>query len=184
MRVYRALFLPLPLILALVSGVSNAAEGLPELTQCSELELRVAGLFRVGTASLHLSDCDSPRDQVLAAVPKQFSLELARSFSGSDLSGTAREVLVRNLALDSERDLPPPLVCMADAYVDAGAGDRYDVVYSPVYGLSMYLNNELLRRCEADGSGPEYFMIWFGESPFHRRMRDELLRRASEAGRG
>lgn len=172
------------LVLLGVSGQAMAAEDRSGLEQCSELELRVAGLFRVGTASLHLNDCGSPRDQVLAAVPKQFSLDLARSFSGADLSATAREVLTRNLALDSEQDLPAPLICMADAYVDAEAGDRYDVVYLPSDGLSMYLNNELLRRCDDDGSGEKYFMIWFGESPFHRRLRDELLRRASESGRG
>ena len=168
----------------IASGTAIASEGRFELERCSELELRVAGLFRVGTASLHLRDCNSAREQVLAAVPKQFSLDLARSFSGSDLSDTAREVLTRNLALDSEQDLPQPLQCMADAYIDARAGDRYDVVYSPDYGLSMYLNNELLRLCEDDGSGEKYFMIWFGEFPFHRRMRDELLRRADETSRG
>lgn len=169
------------LVLALVSLTALADENAYGLEQCAELELRVAGLFRVGKASLHLADCASAEGQVLAAVPKQFSLALSRSFSGADLGDTAREVLTRNLGLDNERDLPDTLACMAEAYVDAEPGDRYDVLYQPDDGLRMYLNNDLLRHCEDAGSGEKYFMIWFGEAPFHRRLRNELLHRAGEA---
>lgn len=155
-----------------------------EPQKCSELELRVAGLFRVGTASLHLPDCARATQQVLAAVPKQFSLDLARRFDGADLSETARDLLVRNLELTDPSDLPDPLACLAGAYVDAGPGDRYDVVYRPGESLSLYLNDELIRRCEDTGFGEKYFMIWFGDQPFHRRMRDVLLQRAVESAGG
>jgi hypothetical protein len=169
---------------ALLLSCAALASDRPPLEQCAELELRVAGLFRVGTASLHLNDCSAAREQILAEIPKQFSLDLARSFSGDDLSNTARDLLSRNLNLASADELPAPLACLADAYVDAQAGDRYDVIYQPGERLSLYLNEQLLRSCEDTGSGEKYFMIWFGEQPFHRRMRDELLRRAAESAQG
>ena len=172
------------LLAALGTASAAPASAGPEgLTECAELELRVAGLFRVGTASLHLNECaDGAR--ILEAVPKQFSLRLARSFSGSDLTETARDTLVDNLGLDGHEDLPEDLACMAEAYVDAGDGDRFDVTYLPGEHLSLYLNEELLRRCEDLGQGEKYFMIWFGDDPFHRRMRDRLLEQAAANAAG
>ncbi len=155
------------------------AEPAPSLTPCSELELRVAGLFRVGIARLYLDDCANASERVLDAVPKRFSLELARSLRGADLNQTAVDLLTANLHLNSAEALPAPLACLADAYVDVARGDRYDVIYRPRESLSLYLNDELLRRCEDSGQGEKFFLIWFGDAPFHRRLRDELLNRAA-----
>lgn len=147
------------------------------LQRCAELELRVAGLFRIGTARLYLDQCDDA-GRILDPIPKQFSLELARSFRGADLIESARSSLKDNLALETADDLPEVLRCLADAYVDADSGDRFDVIYRPQLGLSLYLNNELVRRCDDAEGAANYFMIWFGEQPFHRRMRDRLLEQA------
>ena len=161
------------------AGANMPTDG--EWTRCAELELRVAGLFRVGTALLYLNQCDDAR-RILEPVPKQFSLELARSFRGEDLIETARSTLKQNLAISDLNELPDPLRCLADAYVDADSGDRYDVIFQPDSGLSMYLNGKLLRHCEAADGAEKYFMIWFGDQPFHRRMRDRLLEEALSNG--
>jgi|GEM_PF-2353356 len=171
----RLITTPLCLIGLLLWG--TAAWGTTELKSCSELDLRVAAFFKVGTASLHLADCGQAR-QILADIPKQFSLDLARDFSGDDLNETARELLISNLGLNSGDDLPEALACLANAYVDAESGDRYDVVYNPDDGLALFLNDELLQRCENTGQGEKFFMIWFGEDPFHERMRDRLIEQA------
>lgn len=167
------------LLTALVTapGALASAPGGDELTRCAELELRVAGLFRVGTALLYLDQCEDAR-RILDPVPKKFSLELARSFRGEDLIETARSTLKQNLALNDIDELPEPLRCMADAYVDADSGDRYDVIFRPDRGLSMYLNGDLLKHCESAEGAEKYFMIWFGDEPFHRRMRDRLIEEA------
>lgn len=167
-------------LLSALCAVSSAHASLAEdaaLTRCAELELRVAGLFRVGTALLYLDHCEDA-ERILEPVPKKFSLELARSFSGKDLSETARSTLKKNLSLDDSDELPAPLRCMADAYVDAGDGDRYDVIFKPEAGLRMYLNGDLIKSCAGDEGAEKYFMIWFGEQPFHRRMRDRLIEEA------
>lgn len=148
-----------------------------DLSRCAELELRVAGLFRVGTAFLYLEQC-ADADRVLEAVPKQFSLELARDFRGEDLIESARSTLTQNLDVDDPSDLPEVLRCLADAYIDADSGDRYDVIYRPGAGLGLYLNNRLVHSCEDAAGAEQYFLIWFGEEPFHRRMRDRLLEQA------
>jgi len=171
----------LALMMALGLIQASAAYAATELKTCSELELRVAALFKVGTASLHLADC-SQVDRILDSIPKRFSLALAREFSGADLREAARDLLVANLGLKSAGELPQSLACMADAYVDAGSGDRYDVIYQPGEGLSLYLNDRLLRQCENTGAAEKYFMIWFGDDPFHRRMRDRLIDQSLAAG--
>ncbi len=169
---------------ALCLGTVTAQASLPkagndDLALCADLELRVAGLFRVGTAGLYLERCDYV-DRILESVPKQFSLYLQRSFRGDDLASTARDVLIENLDLASPDELPEALACMAEAYEDAEPGDRYDVIYRPGRGLTMYLNGEVLRHCDETEQAAKYFMIWFGERPFHRRMRDELISQARE----
>jgi len=150
----------------------------PDLKRCSEVELKVIGLFDVGTASLHLADC-SAADRVLERVPKQFSLELDREIAGEDLIESANELLVENLGLSSREQLPEELSCLANAYVDADAGERFDVVYSPGERLALYRNQDLLRACPDRGHGHQYFQIWFGDDPFNDRMKERLLERAS-----
>ncbi len=179
-RLLTGLFLIVFALLAnQVSASLKPGEG---VNVCSELELRVAGLFRVGTAYLYLDQCEGASERILESIPKQFSLRLARSFSGEDLADTARDTLKENLGLDSVDELPESLSCMASAYVDADDGDRYDVIYQPGEGLAMFLNDELLKTCEDSGDAAKYFMIWFGEQPFHRRMRDRLLQQAEANG--
>ncbi len=160
-----------------VAAAPQPANG--DLTQCAELELRVAGLFRVGTAYLYLDQCQDA-DQILQSIPKQFSLELARDFRGTDLIDSARSTLSQNLGVDDADELPEVLQCLADAYVDANSGDRYDVVYRPGQGLGLYLNEKLIQSCNDLPGAEQYFMIWFGDEPFHRRLRDRLLEQARD----
>jgi hypothetical protein len=168
------------LVIGLASTLALAAPAPDQLTRCAELELRVAGLFLVGTAYLYLDECANSQ-QILESVPKQFSLELARDFKGEDLIESARSILTRNLDVDSADQLPEVLRCLADAHVDADSGDRYDVVYRPEEGLGLYLNDRLLQSCNDSEGAEKYFLIWFGEDPFHRRMRDRLLEQARES---
>lgn len=170
------------LAIALTSNPGVAAPAPGGLNRCAEVELRVAGLVHVGTAYLYLDQCASAAD-ILKSVPKQFSLSLARDFKGEDLAESARSILTRNLGVDHADQLPEALRCLADAYVDADSGDRYDVVYRPEEGLGLYLNERLLQSCEDTEGAEKYFMIWFGEDPFHRRMRDRLLEQAKAAAR-
>lgn len=150
-----------------------------QLQRCSEVELKVMGLFSVGTASLHLGDC-ADADRVLERVPKKFSLLLDRDMAGADLIESANELLVENLDdVGSPAELPAELACLANAYVDAEDGERFDVVYVPDQRLALYRNGELLEECPDRGRGHQYFMIWFGEEPFNERMKQALLERAS-----
>jgi len=157
----------------LLPGAANA-----ELQRCSEVQLKVIGLFSVGTASLHLEDCGQV-DRVLEPIPKMFSLELDRDMAGADLVDSAQDLLVENLDVDSVEALPEELACLADAYVDARDGERFDVVYDPDERLALYRNDELLRACPDQGRGHEYFKIWFGNEPFNERMKSRLLERAT-----
>jgi len=164
--------------LLLAAGLAFQAQATSDLERCSEVELKVIGLFNVGTASLHLPDCGQA-GRVLEPVPKMFSLQLAREIDGDDLVDSANELLVENLGdVDSRGELPEELACLANAYVDASAGERFDVVYEPAERLALYRNGELLAQCPDQGRGHEFFNIWFGEKPFNQRMKDRLLEQA------
>jgi hypothetical protein len=162
----------------LFAGILLPACAMADLQRCSEVELKVIGLFSVGTASLHLDDC-AQADRVLEPIPKMFSLELDRDMAGSDLVDSAQDLLVDNLGVDSVEALPAELACLANAYVDAEDGERFDVVYEPEQRLALYRNDELLRECPDQGRGHEYFKIWFGAEPFNERMKEKLLERAA-----
>ncbi len=166
----------------LLLGASLAQAANPgDLRQCAEVQLRVAALFNVGTATLHLADC-ADAERILESVPKQFSLELARDMKGEDLIDSANNTLVDNLGISSRDDLPEELACLANAYVDAERGERFDVVYEPQTRLALYRNGDLLTECTDQGRGAEYFNIWFGERPFHRRLKNRLLDQALSGG--
>ncbi|WP_376697345.1 chalcone isomerase family protein [Wenzhouxiangella sp. EGI_FJ10305] len=167
------------LILLLAAASTPAPAATAELERCSEVELKVIGLFSVGTASLHLADCGDA-GRVLEPVAKQFSLKLDRDMAGKDLIESANELLVENLDdVDNPDQLPEELACLANAYVDASDGERFDVVYEPEERLALYRDDELLTECPDQGRGHEYFKIWFGEEPFNDRMKKRLLERAS-----
>jgi len=165
-------------LVALALSMASLSASPATLERCSQVELKVIGLFNVGTASLHLPDC-SRADRVLEPIAKMFSLELARDIAGEDLIESANERLVENLDLDSRQELPAELACLADAYVDAKDGERFDVVYQPGERLALYRNDELLKECPDQGHGHQYFQIWFGEEPFNDKMKRRLLERAS-----
>lgn len=166
-------------VLALLAFAPLA--GASDFQRCSEVELKVMGLFSVGTASLHLTDCDDT-DRVLGRIPKMFSLELDRDMSGQDLIDSANELLVKNISgAENPNELPQELACLADAYVDASEGERFDVVYQPEGGLALYRNGDLLRECPDQGHGHRYFQIWFGDEPFNHRMKRALLEPASSS---
>ncbi len=169
----RFAFLSALLCSAMLATAANAAD----LEKCAEVELRIAGMFNVGTASLHLAEC-SDAERILESVPKQFSLELARDMKGQDLIDSANDTLVDNLGFDSRSELPEELACLANAYVDAEKGERFDVIYEPDTRLALYRNGELLTECTDHGRGAEYFNIWFGKRPFHRRLKKRLLEQA------
>ncbi|QOC23338.1 chalcone isomerase family protein [Wenzhouxiangella sp. AB-CW3] len=162
------------LLILLLTSMPAAADDADKLTQCAEVELRVAGLFNVGTARLYLAECKDA-ERILESIPKRFSLELARDMSGRDLIDSANDTLVDNLDLKSRDELPRDLACLANAYVDAERGERFDVVYEPETRLALYRNGDLLTECPDQGRGAEYFNIWFGERPFHHRLKNRLL---------
>jgi len=166
-----------PSVLALLAFAPLA--GASDFQRCSEVELKVMGLFSVGTASLHLADCGDI-DRILERIPKMFSLDLDRDMAGQDLIDSANELLVKNISeAESPDELPQELACLADAYVDASEGERFDVVYQPDESLALYRDDELLKECPDRGRGHEYFKIWFGEEPFNKRMKNALIERAS-----
>ena len=137
-----------------VAGAPAAATGSSSavtLERCSEVKLRVIGLFSVGTASLHLADCGDA-ERILERVPKKFSLELDRDIAGEDLIESANELLVENLDVDTADALPEELSCLANSYVDASEGERFDVVYQPDERLALYHNGELLTECPDRGA--------------------------------
>ncbi len=173
--VWAALLLALALPLTAAGELPDYMDtGQSRLQLCSDQAIRAIGIFNVGHSGLYLEDCQDAA-RILEPVPKQFTLKLARQFSGEDLRQSARELLVDNLDLDSESDLKGSLECLADAYVDGSDGDRFDVRYEPASGLSFHVNGEKIVHCGNDSNSEKYFAIWFGHRPFNERLKRRLL---------
>lgn len=144
-----------------------------DLQQCASMKMRaLGGLVTIGEAELSLASCYEASN-ILDPIPKMLSITFARDVSAERLNKMASESMTDNLGEGNSFD--SIFECISGVYQDTREGDRYDVLYLPGEGLSLKLNQKLIAHCPDSDWAPKYFNIWFGEKPFHKRLRKELL---------
>ena len=145
------------------------------LQRCSIAKVKALKIFKVGYASLYLEDC-SAIDNNIALLPKQVSFEYYREIPGDAFAKAATNFLKKNLSAEEFSELEPTIQAFNSKYKDTVAGDRYDLSYIPNKGVSLYLNGKLLSMAENNDFAQAYFKIWFGEKPFSKRLKTNLLK--------
>lgn len=143
------------------------------LQHCASMKMRaLGGLLTIGEAELSLVNCYAANN-ILEPIPKMLSITFERDVSAERLNRMASESMTENLGEGSSFD--SIFECISGAYQDTKEGDRYDVLYLPGDGLSLRLNHKLIAHCPDSNWAPQYFNIWFGKKPFHKRLRKELI---------
>ena len=156
-----------------MAATANPAQSVSELNQCASVPMTaLGGLIKLGDAHLYMENCQA-RDQILESIPKLFSIQLTRDVKGEQLSKLANKYLLKNLG--SDRVDAGMFDCITGQYTDAKDGDQYDVRYTPGDGLSLILNDKTIGKCEASPALAQYFVIWFGDKPFNRHLKNALL---------
>lgn len=174
-------------MLAMTSAYAQDAEKLPpsvessagELYLCSEITLRVMGMFTIGDAGLYLSEC-SDYKHVTYDVAQQYSVYFNRDAKAGKLRELAVDSLDDNFTEAELAELNDIFACVYDAYQDTAKGSRVDTRYLPGEGLSLIQDDEVLAMCGDNPAGAGYFRIWFGQDPFNDKLRSSLLNGARE----
>jgi len=142
------------------------------LQQCSVVPIKVM-LFNLGDVALYREQCNE--DTELTSQPLQLSFIYKRSFDADDFQKSSVELLKRNLDENTYASIEQALVKFNAGYQQAEKGDRYDIRYSDGSGLLLFKNGQQLSQSDNAQLGRLYFDIWFGQDPFSKGMKKDLL---------
>lgn len=142
------------------------------LQQCSAVPIKVM-LFNLGDVALYLQQCSNDSD--LTSQPVQLSFIYKRSFDAEDFQKSSVELLKRNVDENTFNTIETALIDFNAGYQEAKQGDRFDIRFSPEAGLMLFKNGQQLSHSDNTQLGEVYFDIWFGDDPFSKRMKNDLL---------
>ena len=142
------------------------------LQQCSAVPIKVM-LFNLGDVALYREECNDTSD--LTSLPVQLSFIYKRSFDAEDFQNSSVELLKRNVDENTFNSIETALIDFNSGYQEAVEGDRFDIRFSPEVGLMLFKNGQQLSQSDDAELGKVYFDIWFGEDPFSKRMKNDLL---------
>ncbi|ODN66093.1 chalcone isomerase family protein [Methylophaga muralis] len=142
------------------------------LQQCSAVPIRVM-VFNLGDVALYRQQCSDESD--LTSQPVQLSFIYKRGFDAEDFQKSSVELLKRNVDETTFTDIETALIDFNSGYQKAVKGDRFDIRFSPEAGLMLFKNGQQLSHSDNTQLGEVYFDIWFGQDPFSKRMKNDLL---------
>ncbi|THK40323.1 hypothetical protein E8Q33_14295 [Methylophaga sp. SB9B] len=142
------------------------------LQQCSAVPIRVM-VFNLGDVALYRQQCTDDSD--LTSQPLQLSFIYKRSFDAEDFQKSSVELLKRNIDAKTFDAIETALIDFNAGYQEAKQGDRFDIRFSSEAGLMLFKNGQQLSHSDNTQLGEVYFDIWFGQDPFSKRMKNDLL---------
>ncbi|MCB2426179.1 chalcone isomerase family protein [Methylophaga pinxianii] len=142
------------------------------LKQCSAVPIKVM-LFNLGDVALYREQCNDNTE--LTSKPLQLSFIYKRSFDAEDFQKSSVELLKRNLDANTFASIESALLEFNAGYQQADEGDRYDIRFSAATGLVLFKNGIQLSQSDNAQLGKTYFDIWFGQDPFSKGMKNDLL---------
>lgn len=166
------LFLPLQFAHANSFEAQIQLNNTTVLQQCSAVPIRVM-VFNLGDVALYREQCTDESD--LTSQPVQLSFIYKRQFDAEDFQKSSVELLKRNVDSSTFNAIESALIDFNAGYQDARQGDRYDIRFSAETGLMLFKNGQQLSQSDNLQLGEVYFDIWFGDDPFSKRMKNDLL---------
>lgn len=142
-----------------------------QLQKCNETTVSVWHFIDVASAALFSEDCGQ---LPTLAESIQISFIYHRDFKSEDFIEAAETLLKRNLSDAQYQEIKTDLNKFNRPYQPVHDGDRYDVRLTKT-GLYLLKNGKQLSHNRSQTLGKRYYMIWFGEKPFNKKMKRALL---------
>jgi stearoyl-CoA desaturase (delta-9 desaturase) len=126
------------------------------------------------TAAFYAPNDAASSDQVLGDVPKALVIEYHRGIKTKWMNEAAEKTLKKNPKVNLPA-IQERVDQIAAAYKKVEKGDRYELVYEPGKGTSLYLNGNLQVTIPGEDFAAAYFGIWVSDYPAKKSLRDKLL---------
>ncbi len=145
------------------------------LKLCSTTKVKAYSMILVGYSALYMEDCDSRGDDFFEKN-KVLSFYYLRDVPKHAFQKSTLKFLQKNLSKETMVQLEPEIVHFNESYQDVGKDDQYKICFSSGEGLKLYLNDEVISSNGNDELAKLYFNVWFGEKPFNKSMKKQLLK--------
>ena len=139
---------------------------------CHRSDVRALRFIRVGQATLWRQSCT---DEDLLSPPLRLEFRYFREVPGDAFAKAADNFLQRNLDDAAYQALEARLAEFNSHYQDIDDGDSYTLTSRPDGTLQLALNNRQLTLQQGDDFARAYMTIWFGEQPYSRQLKRNLL---------
>ena len=141
------------------------------LSSCNTTDINIVFVLDVGNAELFLPDCDVfDHSEYLLAITYN------RSFTADEFIVSSDELVSRNNSEEVYNRIKSDLDQFNSHYQAVKKGDEYRISYTLKNGLSLEKNGILIASSNNKELAMAYFKVWFGDKPFHQRMKNNLLK--------
>lgn len=140
------------------------------LKLCNTSDINIVFVFDVGRAELYLPDCT-----VLDYSEFMLAITYNRPFTAEEFITSSDELISRNNSVEAYEKIKDELNQFNSQYQGVEQGDEYRISHTNVNGLSLHKNGLLISSSDNKDLAMAYFKVWFGEKPFHKKMKKNLL---------
>lgn len=142
-----------------------------ELKLCNSSEVNILFVLDVGDAELYLPDCE-----VLDYSEFMLAITYNRPFTAEEFIASSDELVSRNNSRAIYQQIKTDLDYFNSHYQAVEKGEEYRISYTFKKGLNLQKNGKILSSSDNALLAKAYFKIWFGDRPFHKKMKKELLK--------
>ena len=156
-----------------LSAYANSYKGAVDsnhLSSCNTTDINIIFVLDVGHAELFLPNCD-----IFDNSEYMLAITYNRPFTADEFIISSDELVSRNNSGDVYNRIKSDLDKFNSHYQAVEKGDEYRISYTRKYGLSLEKNGDLIASSDNKELAMAYFKVWFGDNPFHQRMKKNLL---------
>lgn len=141
------------------------------LSLCNTTNINIIFVLDVGSAELYLPDC-----KVLDYSDFLLAITYNRPFTKQEFIASSDELIARNNSAETYKKIKDELDKFNSKYLGVEKGDEYRISYTENFGLILQKNSKLISSSTDTDLARAYFKVWFGDKPFHQKMKKNLLK--------
>lgn len=141
------------------------------LKLCNTSDINIIFVFDVGRAELYLPNCE-----VLDYSEFMLAITYKRSFTAEEFIVSSDELVARNNSTAIYKQVKNDLDRFNSQYQGVEKNDEYRISHTHKHGLKLQKNGKLISSSQNKHLAMAYFKVWFGDKPFHQKMKKNLLK--------